>query len=356
MFPKILGLCAAVLFGASAPFSKLLLNDVSPIQLAGFLYVGSGTCLLIIQLLRRHVFRSTHSSPPLRRSDILPLVGAILSGGVIAPVILMLGLARTPAMTASILLNFEAVATTAIAALFFREYTGRRLWGALLSITLGGIILSLKTDGGFGVSLGAVGVLVACIFWGIDNNLTRKISAVDPIAIVMAKGFSAGLFNLVLATSLGFHFPSAPLLGKMLLLGGVSYGLSLLLFILSLRDLGAARTSSLFAAAPFLGAIISYLIFRNTPDIQFLCALPLMILGVWLLFREHHSHLHQHQALTHEHMHTHADQHHEHHHDGQVGAKEKHSHQHTHEPIQHEHEHSPDLHHRHRHEGENKAE
>ena len=348
MIAKLLGILSAVLFGASAPFSKLLLNDTHPVLLAAFLYLGCGGSLLIIQLMRKLLLHSV--LPPSRfvKSELPYLLGAVVAGGIIAPIVLLVSLSRTSAMTASILLNFEAVATSIIAFLLFKEHIGKWIWAALSFITMGSIVLTINTAGHFGISLWAFGILVACTFWGIDNNFTRKITALDPISIVIVKGITSGIVGIVLSMILGLTLPSPIIICKMLILGGVSYGLSLLLFIISLRELGAARASSLFGTAPFLGVIISYLIFKTVPTTQFIVSLPLIIIGVLILFREHHSHYHEHEELTHEHTHSHLDGHHEHH-DNLSDIQMKHSHRHKHDSQKHDHEHFPDSHHRHGH-------
>lgn len=256
--PWLQALLAALLFGASAPVAKLLLGEVSPVVLAALLYLGSGLGVLILKGLMRLSSRGPEPEAGLESRDLPWLLGALLSGGVAAPVVLMLGLAHTPASTASLLLNFEAVATVLIAALAFKEAVGPRLWVAAGSIALGGILLSLDVKGRLGVSWGALGVVAACLLWGLDNNLTRRISGKDPMRIVLVKGLGAGACSLGLAFSLGLSLPPWPAALKAMGLGFFGYGLSIFLFILALRGLGAARTSSLFGIAPFAGALLSF--------------------------------------------------------------------------------------------------
>lgn len=345
----ILGvLLAAALFGASAPLAKLLLGSVEPIPLASFLYLGSGVAASFALVLRRLFAAKAQVEAPLRLKDVPWLSGAVLAGGVAAPIALLFGLKATPAATASLLLNFEAVATTLIAVIFFRESGGARTWAAVGAITAASILLSLKWGGSWGFSLGALGVLGACVLWGADNNFTRVISGKDPFAIVAIKGFAAGGFSLVLAIVLGQKLPSLGLIGLCLAVGCVSYGASIVLFVLAMRSMGAARSSAFFATAPFFGVLISFIFFKETLTWQFAVSALLMALGAWLLLAERHAHLHSHEALVHEHRHRHDDPHHAHS-DKETGQGGSHSHPHEHEPLTHSHPHKPDLHHRHEH-------
>ena len=343
-FPFILqALLAAVFFGASAPIAKLLLGDIAPIFLASFLYLGSGTGTLLVKLTQR--MRSKEAEAGIKSPDIKWLAGAIISGGIAAPIVLMVGLKSTPASTASLLLNFEGVATTLIALLFFKEAIGRRAWTAIIVITLASIFLSTNFESGFGLSLGALGIILACVLWGVDNNFTRNISGKDPLTIVAWKGLVAGTFSFLLAFFLGNPFPSLTTILGTLALGFVSYGLSTILFIRSMSKLGAARTSTLYGTAPLAGVLFSIAIFREIPSFFFIIAAILMIGGVFLLINEEHSHSHVHTALFHEHSHRHDDPAHEH-----DNTREVHSHEHEHPAEEHDHDDMPDIHHRHAHE------
>jgi drug/metabolite transporter (DMT)-like permease len=341
-------LTAALLFGASAPLAKLLLGGVEPILLAGLLYLGSGLGLLIVKIYQSLKRRSTDAEAGLKGKDFGWLTGAILAGGIAAPIILLISLERTPAATASLLLNFEVVATTLIAVLVFREAVGKKVVVAIALITLASILLSVDPKSGWGFSLGALGILAACVLWGIDNNFTRNISAKDPSTITLLKGFIGGTFSVVLALLLGNHLPHIGLVLAALALGAFSYGLSIVLFIRAMRGMGAARTSALFSTAPLAGLLLSILIFRVLPGWIFLPALALAALGTWLLVNEQHQHDHEHAAVTHEHAHFHTDGHHSHIHDENVLSK--HSHEHEHLPQIHDHAHLPDTDHRHAHE------
>ena len=341
-------LTAALLFGASAPFAKLLLGGIEPILLAGLLYLGSGLGLLIAKIFRSFTRRSADAEAGLKGRDFGWLTGAILAGGVAAPIILLISLDRTPAATASLLLNFEVVATTLIAVLVFREAVGKKVAFAITLITLASILLSVDMKSSWGFSLGALGILAACVLWGIDNNFTRNISSKDPTTITLLKGFIGGSFSVGLALLLGNRLPAVGLVLAALALGAFSYGLSIVLFIRAMRGMGAARTSALFSTAPLAGLLLSMLIFRVLPGWVFLPALVLAALGTWLLVNEQHQHEHEHAAVTHEHAHTHTDGHHSHDHNEKVITK--HSHEHVH-PLQiHDHAHLPDTDHRHAHE------
>ncbi|HEX2950727.1 MAG TPA: EamA family transporter, partial [Armatimonadota bacterium] len=232
----------------------------------------------------------------------------------------------------------------------FREYVGARVWWAVLLVTAACAGLSIDFHGAWGISLGALGVLSACVFWGIDNNFTRHISGKDPLTIVMIKGLCAGAVSLIIAFATRQPLPFVPVSLLAMALGIIGYGLSIVLFILALRNLGAARTSTYFAIAPFVGALLSFTVLREAIGVQFVLSLPLLVIGVALLANEAHEHEHTHRAETHEHRHRHDDLHHNHNHDGgELPPDLLHTHQHTHLPIQHTHGHAPDLHHRHEH-------
>ena len=348
--PVLQALLAAALFGVSAPLSKLLLKDFDPIPLAAFLYLGSGLGSLLLYGVQRLQNPGKNVETGLSRPDIPWLTGAILAGGVGAPILLLLGLDRTPASTASLLLNFESVATALIAFLIFKEVADRRILAAVGLVTAAGILLSW-TGGNWGFSLGAVGIIAACFLWGLDNNFTRQISGKNPVLIVAIKGLGAGTFSLLLTLILGKNLPGVGVLALAMLVGAVSYGLSIQLFILALRGLGTARTGALFATAPFVGTTLSLVLLREKPEALFWAALPLMLVGAWLMVSENHGHVHVHEYMQHSHAHQHNDEHHAHEHgvsEEPVGEA-NHAHLHTHRRVTHEHAHAPDLHHRHSH-------
>lgn len=342
----ILGLASAALFGASTPLAKLLLGKVDPWLLAGILYLGSGSGLAAVHFTRR-LLGIQPPEAPLRRPDLPWLVGVVLTGGVIGPLLLMLGLSVTPASSAALLLNAEGLATMGIAWVIFREHTDTRIVIGALAILLGAALLSWQSEAE-GVGWGALAIVGACIAWGIDNNLTRRLSAADPVQIAMIKGLVAGALNFGLAFWSGAALPTAvPALGGVLV-GFFGYGVSLVMFVLALRHLGAARTGAYFSTAPFIGAVLALGIFGEPITIRFAAAAMLMGIGVWLHLAERHEHEHTHEEMVHEHAHVH-DEHHQHAHGPDDPPGEPHVHVHRHEPLVHTHPHYPDLHHRHTH-------
>ena len=310
---KLTAILSAALFGISAPLSKQLLEGIDPVPMAAFLYLGSGLGLMVLQLVLRQFGSHSAREAGLTRKDLPWLIGAIASGGIAAPILLMISLKHTPATTASLLLNFEAPATAIIAFTLFRESIGKRLFLAILAITSASILLSLETGGEWGFSLGALGILLSCFLWGMDNNLTRVISARDPLVIVSVKGTAAGVFSLILALLLGQSIPGLTSILLSMGLGFVSYGLSIVLFIHAMRSLGAAQTSAFFGAAPFIGVLVGFGIFQEPPDWRFLASLPLMLFGAFLILDESHRHAHLHGTMTHTHRHSHEDGQHTHH-------------------------------------------
>lgn len=339
-----MALASAALFGASTPLAKGLLGSVSPWLLAGLLYLGSGIGLLLLTLMRGD--RSA-TETPLRRKDVPWLAGAVIAGGIAGPLLLMLGLTSTPAASAALLLNLEGLATMAIAWLVFRESTGLRVILGAFAILAGALALSWQGSGLL-LDTGGVFIAAACLCWGIDNNLTRKISASDPVQIAMIKGLAAGAVNLGLAIAFGAQLPPVWTSLAAGLVGLLGYGVSLILFVHALRNVGTARTGAYFSAAPFIGATIAIVFLSEPLTYQFVAAAILMGLGVYLHLTERHAHAHVHEAMDHEHAHTH-DEHHQHDHGPNDPLGEPHSHWHHHAPMTHKHPHFPDMHHNHRH-------
>lgn len=349
LLPILQAIIAAILFGASAPLSKVLLGELDPIPLAGFLYLGSGLGALIVLLIQGKSGSGRQLEAHLTRQDIPWLSGAIIAGGIIAPIFLLIGLRITPASTASLLLNFETVATALIAGLIFKEAIDKRIFWAIALITLASILLSWSSDG-WGFSPAALLILAACFFWGLDNNFTRNISSKDPLVIVAVKGLVAGAFSLILALVLGNPFPGLIIILLALLLGAICYGLSIYLIILSMRHLGSTRAYALFATAPFAGTLLSILLMKDRLLWNFWPGIVLMILGTWVMISERHSHAHEHEPLFHTHNHCHPDEHHDHtHQPSEILIRGVHSHEHQHTSLDHAHKHTPDLHHRHFH-------
>lgn len=347
-FGYLYAILAAILFGLSTPAAKYLLGEISPWLLAGLLYLGSGLGLSIVIALR-YLSQKIYAETPLKKQMWGWLLGATFSGGIIGPVLLMLGLTRISASTASLLLNFESVFTALIAWSIVKEHTDYKLILGMILIVAGGLILAWNGHFYFENLLGSLYIGGACLAWAIDNNLTRFISSMDPLKIVAIKSLGAGITNCALSMLFGAAIPDKIVL---LTLGGVvgfiGYGISLICFILGLRHIGTARTSAAFSLAPFIGAAASILFLRDPLSWQLIMAGILMGLGIWLHLREEHSHEHQHESLTHEHKHYH-DEHHQHSHQPQDPVGEPHSHLHTHPPLLHTHPHYPDFHHCHTH-------
>ncbi|MBH3370121.1 EamA family transporter [Pseudomonas carnis] len=341
----IYALAAAALFGASTPLAKSLGLGLSPILLAGLLYLGSGIGLAGVRLIRDRGWKPTGLTP----SEWPWLLGAIAFGGILGPVALMFGLTHTTSASASLMLNLESVLTAVIAWVVFRENADRRIVLGMLAIVLGGVVLSGSgADGSRQDWTGPLAVALACLCWGIDNNLTRKVSASDALFIAGAKGLIAGLVNCSLALYLGAQIPGMAQLAPILLVGFLGYGISLVMFVLALRGLGSARTGAYFSTAPFLGAAVALLVFDESVTAAFWIASALMAVGVWLHLTERHAHEHLHEATQHGHWHVH-DEHHQHEHGFEWDSKVPHSHVHAHGVMRHSHAHFPDVHHRHRH-------
>ena len=335
-------LAAALLFGASTPAAKLLAGEMPAFLLAGLLYAGSGLGLALWIVLRPNA-----SSARLAVADLPWLAGAVLSGGVAGPVLLMLGLAATPASTASLLLNLEGVFTALIAWFVFRENFDRRIAFGMLLIVAGGALASFEAGAG-AISLGSLLVAAACLAWAIDNNLTRRISAGDPATIAAIKGAVAGVVNISIALLLGHAWPSAVQVAAAGLVGLLGYGVSLALFVVALRELGSARTGAYFSIAPFAGVSLAIVTLGEAPGALFWLGLPLAAAGVWLHVTEQHAHAHMHEPMDHAHAHVH-DEHHRHEHDFPWDGSEPHAHAHRHGRMEHSHTHYPDIHHRHHH-------
>jgi len=337
---------AALLFGAGTPLAKLLLDAMSPWLLAGILYLGSGIGLAALRCARRAV--------PVRLApgDIGWLAGAVLSGGIAAPVLLMWGLAGTHASTASLLLNAEGVFTALVAWFIFRENFDRRIALGMACIVAGAVVLAWPKSGaiesGTESVLPALGIVGACFAWAIDNNLTRKVSLTDATFIAMVKGLAAGVTNVVIAFAAGAAMLPASLLLAGAMLGFLSYGISLVLFVVALRHLGTARTGAYFSIAPFVGVLIAVPLLGEPMSAPLGLAVLLMGIGLWLHLTEHHVHEHTHERMEHDHEHSH-DAHHQHDHDVPIAPGVRHRHWHRHEGVTHAHDHYPDAHHTHRH-------
>lgn len=339
-------LAAALLFGASTPFSKALLTEIDPLALAGLLYLSAGIGLFAV-LAGLRMLSAAPRERRAQRADLPVLIGAVASGGVIAPALLMFGLVGTGAATASLLLNLEGLATMTIAWLVVRESVDRRLLLGAAAILAGAAVLGWQGSAALGWS--ALAIAAACVAWGIDNNLTRKLSIADPVQIAAIKGVAAGVVNCGLSFFVqGSSVPAFQNLAAAALIGFMGYGVSLVLFMFALRHIGAARTSAYFSTAPFMGAALSIIVLGDKLTAPLAVAGALMAVGVYLHLSERHDHEHVHAVIKHEHAHRH-DEHHEHEHARDDPPGEPHLHAHEHAPLAHSHPHFPDLHHRHRH-------
>jgi drug/metabolite transporter (DMT)-like permease len=335
------GLLAAALFGASLPLSKLLLPMLHPLVLSALLYLGAGLAATVARLLRRSA-----SEAPLRASDLPALLGLVFVGGLLGTTLMLFGLSRLSGVAGALLVNLETPFTVLLAVLIFREHLGGRAGLALVLVLAGAALLSYE-PGELRASLpGTLAICAACCCWALDNNLSQKLSARDPLAVVQVKALAVGAFALAWPLLEHAPAPHASAIAAALTLGAMSYGASMVLNLRALRELGAARQAALFATAPFLGALLSFPILGEQPRPIHLLVAALMGFGLWLLMRERHGHAHRHEPLEHEHRHVH-DEHHQHAHEGVV--TEPHSHPHRHDPLTHEHPHTPDLHHRHSH-------
>ena len=335
-------LAAAVLFGASAPAASVLAGDMPALVLAGLLYLGAA--IAVTPAVVRHRPNGTALSAGWR-----PLAIAVVVGGALGPVLLVAGLARTSAATASLLLNFELVATILLAATLFREHLGARLLAAAALVSTAGVILVWQP--GVAFDTGGLFVIGACACWGLDNAVTSKIDQLSPEQITLTKGLVAGGANLILGLMLAssLNLRTGEVLAA-LAIGALGYGASITLWVKGARDLGAARGQVIFAAAPFIGAAVAWVFLGDAVTFAQLVAVPVAIVGVGLSLRSGHEHRHVHEPIVHEHEHRHDDGHHTHTHTPPVTGR--HTHRHEHAALVHAHPHVPDLHHRHAHHDE----
>jgi drug/metabolite transporter (DMT)-like permease len=334
---------AAALYAISSPVSKLLLKEIPPTLMASFLYLGAGLGMSIVGFIKHKKYKEKTEATLTKQE--LPFTIGMVVLDIAAPIFLMIGLSTTTAANASLLNNFEIVATSLIALLIFKESISKRLWGAISLITVSSIILSVEDISSFSFSFGSIFVLLACICWGLENNCTRKLSIKDPLQIVVIKGFGSGIGSLLIALTLGEQTSNIPYIIAALLLGFFAYGLSIFFYIYAQRDLGAARTSAYYAIAPFIGVGLSLIIFREIPTLSFVIALVIMIIGTFFASTEEHNHRHYHTVITHEHSHSHDEGHHNHTHDRTIIGN--HNHIHDHEENTHSHKHTQDIHHSH---------
>lgn len=279
-------LLAAVLYAINSPCSKLLLEKIPSTMMAAFLYLGAGLGLFVVGIIQR-IAGKKEKEEPLTHKE-LPYTVAMVILDIAAPIFLMIGLTMTTAANASLLNNFEIVATSIIALVVFKEAISKRLWLAITLVTVSSIILSFEDMSSLSFSYGSLFVLLACVCWGLENNCTRMLSSKNPLEIVIIKGFCSGLGSLVIALLLGERTSNLLYIFFALLLGFVAYGLSIYFYIYAQRDLGAAKTSTYYAAAPFVGAALSLLIFRQLPSISYIIALIIMLIGTYFAATDNH--------------------------------------------------------------------
>lgn len=336
------GIAAAGLFGVSVPLAKLLLPRASPLALASLFYLGAAAMLTVVRAGRRTL------ETPVKRADLPGLALITITGAILGPVLMLVGLSRVSGVTGALLLNLEAPLTMLVAISAFGEHLSRR--GALAAsvIVLGGLLLGWGSEGVSGEWLGVAALTAACCCWALDNNVTQRLSLRDPVAVAQMKAAGAGATSLLLALATGAALPSHGTLVAALGLGALCYGLSIALDTYALRLVGAAREAAYFATAPFFGALLAVPLLGEDLRLPEVFAGGAMAVGVFLLLRERHGHRHAHDAIVHEHRHVH-DEHHQHPHDARTTIDGSHSHEHAHAPLEHDHPHVSDSHHRHRH-------
>ncbi len=339
--PVIFCLAAAALFGAAAPAAKMLVAGTGPFTLAGLFYLGAAI------VVAPAAWRSGVAAIAWRERNLAKVAGVIIAGGVVAPTLLMMALRTASAASVSLWLNFETIATTALAWTIFREHIGGRALAAMLLVAGAGVMLAASSSPG-SAEAGFM-IAAACLLWGLDNNLTSVIDGLTPAQLTMLKGAIGGGINLAIGLTTERARLAAGPLTAALVIGAFSYGASLVLYIQGAQSLGAARSQMLFASAPFLGCILAWSVLREPVEMRQAAAILVIAAALAILFSDReHGHAHFHSAVTHTHEHSHDDVHHAHEHADRSLAI-RHTHPHSHYPIEHEHSHLPDLHHRHEH-------
>jgi drug/metabolite transporter (DMT)-like permease len=351
--PLIYAFLTAIFFGSCAPVTKYLITDTDPLILASLFYLGSGGGMVFLTSIRYIIKKTSSKDSKITVKDFPYLIGMSFFGGILAPVTLIYSMESTSAGTGALLLNFEPVATALIATFIFGESLGKRIWISMALITISCLLLSYKSSYLFGFSLGAIGVLMACIFWGIDNNISRVVSGRDPYTCIMVKGLLAGIITGIMAIFIGEKIPALFEIPLYLIIGFFSYGgLASVFFLMALRSLGTARTGLFLALSPFFGVFFSLILFKDSINYVFPIAFFIMLIGLYLLVTEKHTHIHTHPPTVHDHRHSHNDLHHDHLHSPnmpQLSKSGEHCHLHAHQFITHNHSHKPDLHHQHEH-------
>jgi drug/metabolite transporter (DMT)-like permease len=336
----ILALFSAALFGINTPFSKVLVNDINPVFLAGLLYLGASIGLLPVIIIRKELPHLLN----LNRSNRARLSGSIILGGIIGPILILSGLKYASASSVSLWLNLELAATTLLGFLFFKDFLGIKGWTGVLLALMSGLILTVN-EGLSGI-LPAILVGSACLCWGFDNHFTALIDGISAVQSTFIKGLFAGIVNI----SAGYYFSeitvSVNLIIYALILGSFSYGLSIVLYIISAQKLGAIRSQIIFSSAPFFGVFFSMIFLAESISILQIVSFSLFVFSIIFFMLEKHEHKHHHHEIYHTHFHRHDDMHHEHYHEKSISY---HDHPHQHKEDEHAHPHWPDLHHRHKH-------
>lgn len=345
-----LGLLAALFFGMATPVSKLLLRDVNAFELAGLLYLGAaiGVLPLIISSSRKR-----RTIPPKSRqlSHGIKIMGAIVCGGFLGPVFLLLGLNVAHAASVAIWLNMELVSTAVLGVVLFNDHLDRNGWIGVGLTLCAGIVMTMSEGSSGG--LAALLVTAACVCWGFDNHFTALIDSLPPSHITLLKGLVAGTVNIAIGFSISDGLPTFTLVAMALLLGAISYGLSIVLYVASAQYLGATRSQIVFSTAPFFGVALSVVILNESFTLMHVVAMSFIGAGIYFSNRLQHHHPHEHMAVVHTHVHRHDDDHHDDHHDID-DPSQPHTHVHNHAHTEHTHDHFPDLHHRHQHRDEEK--
>lgn len=340
--PILMALLSAALFGSATPASKFLLDSLTPFQLAGLLYLGAVLAVAPVALRQGALALPRRTDRP----NQLRLLGAVLFGGVLGPVALLGGLRLAEATSVSMWLNLELAATAVLGAWLFRDHLSSRGWGGVVLMLIASLLLSWTP--GAVVLLPALLVLIACICWGLDNHLTALIDGITPAQSTLWKGAVAGSVNMTIGWTLAPLDATIAVICAALLVGALSYGASIVLYIQSAQWMGATRAQVVFSTAPVFGVGLAIAVLGESFTLTHAVAAPFFIGAVVLLLVEGHSHEHKHKRMTHKHSHRHDDGHHNHVHPG-LPARTRHSHWHEHPPVDHKHPHWPDLHHRHLH-------
>lgn len=343
LFSVIIGLLAGLLFGVATPLSKILLSHMNSFQLAGLLYLGAALAFLPY-VLKNRVRELDWIQATNRKKEIL---GIVVFGGFLGPILLLLGLNNAASTSVSIWLNMELVATALLGVAFFKDHLDKPAMIGVAFTLIAGVLVSIQD--GVGGFLPALFVTLACFCWGIDNHLTAIVDGASPRMITFIKGLFAGSTNLVIGTIVSGKGMPLESLGLAILVGIVSYGLSIALYVTSAQQLGATRSQILFSTGPFWGILVAFLVLGDRVSVFIITAMAFLGLGIILTNVLVHHHTHVHALVTHVHLHSHDDGHHAHKHDEAIEEGKRHSHLHTHDPIEHSHKHFPDLHHRHAH-------